>query len=137
MTIPESQAAPGPKPGDDARRTLRQAQAMAYGSHPLALLRSPLRLHPDAPPVDDREAPGPRCGGCVFAERNGPGFLKCTRGRSGEICTPSFRSGPYETHGAATDLRRWWPACAFFTAINVDEAPCPPCKDAPEKRGTA
>lgn len=113
---------PGPKLGDDARRTLRQAQAMAHGSHPLALLGAHLGLHPDAPAIDDRKAPGPRCGGCRLAERNERGYLKCTRGRSGEICTPSFRSGPYETHGSGSDLKRWWPACTFFAMAEAEGA---------------
>jgi hypothetical protein len=105
---------PGPKLGEGARRTLRQAQAMAHGSHPLALLGSPLHLHPGAPPAGDRKAPGARCGGCQFAARNERGFLKCTRGRSGEVFTPSFRSGPYETHGGGSDLKQWWPGCERF-----------------------
>ena len=105
---------PGPKLGADARRTLRQAAAMKMGSHPLALLGSHLRLHPDAPPADDRNAPGPRCGGCAFIVKNERDYLKCTWGRSGEICTPSFRSGPYETHGGGSDLRAWWPGCDRF-----------------------
>jgi len=105
---------PGPKLGPDARRTLRQRVAMEHGSHPLSLLGAHLGLHPGAPPVDDRKAPGPRCGGCAFSVRNERGFLKCTRGRSGEICTPSFRSGPYETHGAGSDLKLWFPACTYW-----------------------
>jgi hypothetical protein len=102
---------PGPKLSDGRRRTIRQAQALANGRHPLGLVHgTPLRLHPDAPPAGDRKAPGPRCGSCVFIERQDQ-WLKCTRGRAGEIFTRSFRRGPYETRGAATDLRAWWPAC--------------------------
>lgn len=107
--------APEPeKLSDGRRRTQRQMTAMEHGSHPLALLGAHLRLHPDAPPVGDRKAPGPRCGGCAFIQRNERGYPKCTRGRSGEICTPSFRSGPYETHGAGSDLKLWFPACEGF-----------------------
>lgn len=108
--VPLPTREPEPKLGTDARRTLRQGQVMARGRHPLALLGAPLRLHADAPPVDDRKAPGPRCGDCVFIVRKDQ-WLKCTRGRSGEIGTKTFRSGPYETHGGATDLRAWWPGC--------------------------
>jgi hypothetical protein len=115
---------PAEKLSDGRRRTLRQAQAMEHGSHPLALLGTHLRLHPDAPPAGDRKAPGPRCGGCAFIERNERDYLKCTRGRSGEICTPSFRSGPYETHGGATDLRAFWPGCEFWKPAGAEEAPC-------------
>jgi hypothetical protein len=107
---------PGPALSPDRRRTLRQAQALASGRHPLALVHgAPLRLHPDAPPAEDRKAPGPRCGDCIFIVRKEQ-WLKCTRGRSGEMGTPTFRSGPYETHGAATDLRAWWPACERWEA---------------------
>lgn len=101
---------PEPKLSADARRTLRQAQVMDRGRHPLSLAGPCLRLHPDAPPPGDRKAPGPRCGTCAFLQRQEK-WLKCTRGRSGEIYTPSFRSGPYETRGAATDMRAWWPGC--------------------------
>jgi len=112
-------AEPGPKLSGDRRRTLRQAQALANGRHPLALVHgTPLRLHPDAPPADDRKAPGPRCGGCTFIERQ-DGWLKCTRGRSGEIYTKTFRRGPYETHGAATDIRAWWPGCEKWEPVNM------------------
>jgi hypothetical protein len=115
--VPVPAAEPEPKLGTDARRTLRQAQAMANGRHPLGLVHgTPIRLHPDAPPVEDRKAPGPRCGGCAFIERNAWGYLKCIRGQSGEIGTPSFRRGPYETHGGATDLRAWWPGCERWEA---------------------
>lgn len=108
---------PAPRLGADARRTLRRAQAMASGLHPLSLLHGiTLRLHPAAPPAGDRKAPGPRCGNCLFSGVNGWGYIKCTRGRTGEICTPSYRSGPYETHGGATDLRAWWPACDRWEA---------------------
>jgi hypothetical protein len=105
---------PAEKLSEGRRRTLRQKLAMEHGSHPLSLLGAFLRLHPDAPPVDDRKAPGPRCGGCAFIMRNERGYLKCTRGRSGEICTPSFRSGPHETHGGGSDLRSYWPACEHW-----------------------
>lgn len=106
---------PEPKLSDAARRTVRQAQALAGGRHPVSLVRRPpIRLHPDAPPADDRKASGPRCGSCAFIEQNERGYLKCTRGRSGEIYTPAFRRGPYETHGTATDLRAWWPGCEHW-----------------------
>lgn len=111
---------PEPKLGADARRTLRQAAALARGRHPLGLGVAPIRLHPDAPPADDRKAPGPRCGDCLFigaiTSNGNKYYLKCTRGRSGEIGTPSFKRGPWETHGAATDLRAWWPGCERWEA---------------------
>ena len=114
--------APDEKISPDRRRTLRQLQVMNGGLHPLSLLRggTTLRLHHGAPPVDDRKAPGPRCGNCAFSEDNGFGYIKCTRGRTGEICTPSFRRGPYETHGDATTIRAWWPGCERWEARNAD-----------------
>lgn len=84
--------------GEDARRTERSLIALAGGYHPV----SKIRLHDDAPPVEDRQAPGPRCGNCGHLERK-PGarrvYLKCEDHRS---------SGP------GTDLRAWWPACAAW-----------------------
>jgi hypothetical protein len=109
-----------PKLSAGRRRTIRQERALANGSHPLSLLGGFLRLHPDAPPADDRKAPGPRCGGCLYIERNAWDYLKCTRGRSGEICTPSFRRGPYETHGPATEIRAWWPGCDRWEPAKTD-----------------
>jgi hypothetical protein len=113
---PPPAAEPEPELSADRRRTLRQAQALERGHHPLSLLgRPPVRLHPDAPPAGDRKAPGPRCGDCEFIARKEQ-WLKCTRGRSGEYGTRTFRCGPYETHGAATDLRAWWPGCERWEA---------------------
>ena len=110
-------AAPERKRGTDAQRTIRQRQALENRLHPLSLLHGlTLRLHPDAPPVADKKADGPRCGGCQFAVKNGWGYIKCTRGRTGEIGTKSFRRGPFETHGGATDLRAWWPGCERWEA---------------------
>lgn len=116
---PGAPAEPGPRLSADARRTIRQQQAMASGLHPLSLLRGvTLRLHPGAPPVDDRKAPGPRCGTCALAIGNGFGYVKCTAGRTGEIGTKSFRHGPYETRGDATTLRAWWPGCERWEAAS-------------------
>jgi hypothetical protein len=114
---PEQPREPEPQLSAGRRRTIRQAQALEHGQHPLGLVHGTyLRLHPQAPPAGDRKSGGPRCGGCLLLERNGWGFLKCTRGRSGEIGTPSFRCGPYESHGAATDVRAWWPGCEHWQA---------------------
>lgn len=83
--------------GEDARRTHRAAAALAAGRHPV----SRLPLHPEAPPVGDRKAPGPRCGTCthLFRRVQGNTYLKC---------------GQNATGGPATDLRAWWPACAAY-----------------------
>lgn len=93
----------------DRRRTLRQAAALARGVHPLALaLGWRIRLHPDAAPADDRKAPGLRCGTCRFREVLGyhsRSYPKCAHG------APGTGDGPRMSHGAATDVRGWWPAC--------------------------
>jgi hypothetical protein len=93
------------------RRTIRQAEALRRGRHPLGLaVDVPLRLHADAPPPDDRTAPGPRCKTCRFREvlvaYSGKHYPKCVRGRDGKT--------PYVSHGAATDCRAWWPACIYW-----------------------
>jgi hypothetical protein len=101
---------------DGRRRTMRQKALIDAGRHPLSAVTSrPLRLHPGAPDPDDRKAPGPRCGNCQFIEAWGAhGYLKCLRGDK----------QPFATHGAATDLRRWWPACEYWQgAADRNEAP--------------
>ncbi|WIX75980.1 hypothetical protein QRX50_31470 [Amycolatopsis carbonis] len=89
-----------------ARRTQRNSQLAAARLHPLtAVLRSALKLHLDAAPHDDRDAPGLRCGTCRFRRpvHAGAGnYPKCTR-------TPLLM-----THSDASDCRSFWPACAFY-----------------------
>jgi len=92
---------PPARESDGVRRTKRQAALLAAGQHPLTLaLSRPLRLHPEAAPYDDRQAPGRRCGNCAFRQNNGWGYPKCT-----------FGDGARMSHGAATDVRAFWPAC--------------------------
>lgn len=100
--------APAPVQGADARRTLRQVEILATGYHPV----SRLKLHPDAPPVEDRTAEGPRCGNCshLFRKVMGSTYLKC---------------GQNTTGGPATDLRAWWPACAAWKASSDAPASAP------------
>jgi len=90
-------APPEPELGADARRTQRNLAALAAGRHPVG--RRP--LHPDAPPVGDRAAAGPRCGGCahLFRKVRAGTYLKCEQNATG---------------GPGTDLRAWWPACADY-----------------------
>jgi hypothetical protein len=100
---------PGKPLGRDARRTVRRARGLASGVHPVGLCFGfLLRLHEDAPPPDDRTAAGPRCGNCVHADGNEFGYLKCMRGRQ------DGQRAPYDTHGTASDLRAWWPACIHW-----------------------
>jgi len=102
---------PEEKLSADRRRTVRQMEALQRRRHPLGLAFGfPMPLHPGAPPADNRDAPGPRCGDCRFIARVGhhdKTYLKCVR--------PSANGSndwSYVTNGAATDLRAWWPACA-------------------------
>jgi hypothetical protein len=94
----------------DRRRTVRQAQALAAGRHPL----TGYALHPEAAPVDDRKAPGRRCGNCwhrTAAEWHDRTHLKC--GWTGPMGADEVTATapPRVTHGAASDLRNWWPGC--------------------------
>lgn len=95
----------------DRRRTLRQAEALTRGRHPLGLaLGFPLSLHAEAAPADDRSAPGRRCGDCRFREVLGyhsRSYPKCTFGGTD-------RGLPRVTHGSGTDVRGWWPACRDY-----------------------
>jgi hypothetical protein len=106
------EAVAGGRLSDGRRRTIRQLALLRSGRHPIGMLR----LHPDAPPAGDRDAPGPRCGTCRFremADSNGNrSFPKCLRGWDGD----PVREPPYATHGAATDCRAWWPACEYYEA---------------------
>lgn len=96
---------PQPKLSTDRRRTLRQKQALVAGKHPTSLyFGRTVRLHPDAAPAEDRKAEGLRCGGCALLSKNGWGYLKC--------------SNVGESHGPATDMRAWWPACVNHEAAS-------------------
>ncbi|TDD77714.1 hypothetical protein [Actinomadura rubrisoli] len=96
----------------DQKRTRRQLAALVNGQHPLSLtLSRPLPLHPDAAPPGDTKADGLRCGNCRFREllsygpRNWP---KCM-----------FGDGVRRSHGAGTDVRKWWPACSDYQPKDV------------------
>lgn len=112
-------AEPVEKLSADRRRSIRQSTALANRVHPLSLaLGRTLRLHPDAPPGDDREAAGPRCGSCWYREVLG------YHNRSYAKCTAD--DGDRVSHGAGTDVRAWWPACRDYspgdTALSPDAA---------------
>lgn len=97
---------PPEKLSDDRRRTVRQLEALRHGQHPIGLAAQVvLRLHPDAAPADDRDAPGHRCGTCRFRALWGAhSFPKCLRGEG----------KPFARHSAASDCRAWWPACEHY-----------------------
>lgn len=102
------------------RLTARQVQRIRNGIHPLTLER----LHPAATP--DLCAPdAPRgqpftCGSCRFREVIGyhrSSFPKCVR----ELYDPARDASAQVlddlrlvSHGAATDVRAWWPACPAY-----------------------
>ena len=89
---------PAPPPAEklspDRRRTQRQRQVIAAGRHPLSLLFPWVRLWTGT----DRT-----CGDCRFRVLLGHSrtYPKCTAGDG----------WPRASHGAATDVRAWWPAC--------------------------
>ncbi|MEU8278191.1 hypothetical protein ACFYOK_37510 [Microbispora bryophytorum] len=96
---------PAPKESEGVRRTKRQAALLAAGQHPLSVvLPRPLPLHPEAAPYDDRQAEGRRCGNCAFRTR--------LSHRAGRYAKCAFGDGARASHGAATDVRAWWSACA-------------------------
>jgi hypothetical protein len=85
---------------------LRHWTTLGRGFNPLGQ-----RLHVEAAPRDDREAPGRRCGNCRFRATDGVGgvagtYPKCFY-REGD-------TGPYKraARGSASDCRAWWPGCA-------------------------
>lgn len=86
----------------DRKRTQRQKRDVDDGYHPLLTVlygRYPeTRIH-------ERGADGEpyTCGSCAFRE------LLSYRNRKFAKCVMS--DGARITHGAATDVRAWWPAC--------------------------
>lgn len=107
-----------PAPADPAsglsagrRLTLRQARDLEAGRHPLT--RGP--LHPDAAPAGDRESAGARCGTCRF--RRAGTYPKCWHGWSGQ----QGEAPPRLSHGPATDVRGWWPACRDYEPTEKSE----------------
>jgi len=107
--LPDVQQPPQPL-SPTQRRTRRQYAALQAGQHPLSVaLGTPLPLHPDAAPADDPKAPGLRCGTCAWRASNQYGYGKCW-----------FGDGARATHGAGTDVRRWWPACRDYEPAGGD-----------------
>lgn len=93
---------PAPTESKGVRRTKRQAAMLTAGLHPLTAVVNTLRLHAEAAPADDRQADGRRCGNCQFREVLGYhscGYPKCTFSKT------------RMSHGDASDVRAWWPAC--------------------------
>lgn len=110
--LPDARPADAPPLSRDARRTIRQADAISRGYHPLGVaLRTNIPLHPDAPHIVDRKAPGLRCGTCThrvvpLREVSGA-YPKCNYSSSG-------RAWERASGGPGTDCRAWWPACSSY-----------------------
>lgn len=117
---------PASKVSPDARRTIRQREAIERGYHPLGLAVGAIRLHPDAAKVvhKDDAAQGLRCGDCEFRRRfthHNRTYAKCVYGgpRVAEGVDVYTGSYPRMSHGPGTDVRAWWPACLAFEARRV------------------
>lgn len=104
----------------DRRRTLRQAEDITRGQHPLARVlpgsdnHGHLPLHPDAAPADDRRAPGPRCGNCRFRRtrhHHDQAYAKCIYPGTWGADQYELHGPPRVTGGPASDVRSWWPGC--------------------------
>jgi hypothetical protein len=88
----------------------RQRAAIAQGQHPMSIpMRESLALHLAAERVTGPDQPngGPTCGTCTHRMVMGHhdrGYAKCPRTRM--------------SHGSATDVRAWWPACTRWEAAS-------------------
>ena len=117
----------------DQRRTLRQREDIAAGRHPLT--RGP--LHPFAVGAiarpDNPKGQPFTCGSCRFRELiryHGKSWPKCLRdGHYGNHPDPAnmyLEEMTNVSHGAATDVRAWWPACVGYEpgdqAVSPDAA---------------
>jgi len=89
--VVEIQIPPGTNP-----LTAKRVRGLANGVHPVGQRR----LHPTAPPVADKAAPGARCGNCAHAWRKGgwsdKNWWKC------------------DTIEHSPDLSKWWPGCIYW-----------------------
>jgi len=105
-----AEPATDPTEGMSAQRKLTQKQAtrLAQGLHPLSITNGHIRLHPDAAPAATRTAEGLRCRTCAHLNYQGPhGYAKC-----------GFGDGVRISHGPATDVRLYWPACVDYEAAD-------------------
>lgn len=100
--------------------TGRAAVRIGLGIHPLECVVPGLKLHADASTDPEDKTTGPRCKGCVFAVAvrwHGKPFRKCAYGRP---AGGYLDDAPRASHGEATDLRLWWPACQTYQPISTD-----------------
>lgn len=100
ITPEPSRVEPASADSAGVRRTKRQRADVVAGRHPL----TGGTLNPQAPTDATNEAaPGLRCGSCIH---------RIHRGNSNATWPKCNAFGPtYMTHGGATDVRAWWPAC--------------------------
>lgn len=107
ITIPPRLADNAPLTTAGERRRARHATLFARGIHPLTLFP----LHPDAPPYDQLDRPGPRCGLCahrILLDHHNRKYPKCLYPDT----EPNYsRDYQFFSHSEATDVRAWWPAC--------------------------
>lgn len=107
-----------------AKLTRRQAQAVADGVHPLALIRPGIRVHPDAQAAAatklNADARPLRCGTCEFRVTGHRGYPKCVWrpgvATAAESQAIRKQAPPRFSNGAGTDCRSWWPACSDWKA---------------------
>jgi hypothetical protein len=105
-----SEPAADPTEGMSAQRKLthRQAARLAQGLHPLSITNGHIGLHPDAAPAATRTTDGLRCRTCTHLVHEGPhSYIKC-----------GFGNGVRISHGPATDVRLYWPACVDYEAAD-------------------
>lgn len=117
-----AQVVPAPaKLSPDARRRQGQYDTMAAGYHPLGEIESAfggLKLHEQAAPLGDPDAPGRRCGNCwyrVNAHYHSRSYPKCSFTGSMGADEVAISAPPRVTHGAGSDCKAWWPGCADHT----------------------
>src|SRR4051812_5987121 len=99
------------------RRTLRQAEDIALGRHPL----TGGMIHPLASRSRDASAPKDdpfTCGSCSFRESityHDKTYAKCVP--PGNLSAEQYeRYGPPRlSHSEASDVRSWWPACRDYS----------------------
>lgn len=97
------------------RLTRRQQEQVTAGVHPLT--GGP--LHPLASRHRDRDAPATdpfTCGSCwhrTLMGYHGKRYAKCVQGAESDTESTMGRL-PRVTHGPASDVRAWWPACPEY-----------------------
>ncbi len=87
----------------DRRRTLRQHADVERGYHPLTGGKLP---------AEGENGHGHTCGDChlrVLVRWHNRTYAKCAFGIDPH--TTPLDDAPRASHGAASDVRAWWPAC--------------------------